>query len=394
VDPVLADLLAVPYDDQQTQGYGHTLREIYQQPDLWVLTAKHVIAAEPDLRAALANVRGIVLTGSGSSAYLGDCIRYAVQAGAGITTLAQASGELLLLGAVALPVERPLLLVSFARSGDSPESGGLLRYLLECAPEVTHLVVTCNRDGHLARDWGNKNSSASRVRVITLDDRTCDRSLVMTSSFTNMAVAGLGIGSCGRPEPYLASAEKLAEAGAELLSQWAGQLARVARRQFTRLIALGDGGCFGAARETALKMLEMTEGRVVTIAETSLGFRHGPMCALDDSTLLVVFLSSDPLRRAYQVDLLEEIARKELGGTKVIVGAAIPAQTLSEHDLGIELPELGVLSDNWASILFVVVGQLLGFFRCRAEGLQPDRPASNGAISRVVSGFPLHGILQ
>jgi tagatose-6-phosphate ketose/aldose isomerase len=230
--------------------------------------------------------------------------------------------------------------------------------------------------------------------VITLDDRTCDRSLVMTSSFTNMAVAGLGIGSCGRPEPYLASAEKLAEAGAELLSQWAGQLARVARRQFTRLIALGDGGCFGAARETALKMLEMTEGRVVTIAETSLGFRHGPMCALDDSTLLVVFLSSDPLRRAYQVDLLEEIARKELGGTKVIVGAAIPGQTLSEHDLGIELPELGVLSDNWASILFVVVGQLLGFFRCRAEGLQPDRPASNGAISRVVSGFPLHGILQ
>jgi tagatose-6-phosphate ketose/aldose isomerase len=283
-----------------------------------VLTAKHVIAAEADLRAALANVRGIVLTGSGSSCYLGDCIRYAVQAGTGITTLAQASGELLLLGAAALPVERPLLLVSFARSGDSPESAGLLRYLLECAPEVTHLVVTCNREGHLARDWGYNNPAASRVRVITLDDRTCDRSLVMTSSFTNMAVAGLGIGSCGRPEQYLASAEKLAEVGAELLSQWAGKLARVARRQFSRLIALGDGGCFGAARETALKMLEMTDGRVVTIAETSLGVRHGPMCALDDSTLLVVFLSSDPLRRAYQVDLLEEIARKELGGTKVI----------------------------------------------------------------------------
>jgi tagatose-6-phosphate ketose/aldose isomerase len=389
---VLGDLMAVPFHEQQVEGYGHTLQEICQQPDLWVVTANQVAGVMESWRSMLSGVRGIVLTGSGSSSYLGECVRYAVQAGTQRSTMAKPSGELLLYGAAALPVERPLLLVSFARSGNSPESGGLIRHLLECT-DVKHLVITCNQHGQVALGWGgNGNGSrASRVRVVTLDDRTCDRSLVMTSSFTNMAVAGLGLAECDRPKEYAANAAKLAEAGAELLSEPVSRLADLGRLHFDRMIALGDGACLGAAREAALKMLEMTEGRVATFAETSLGFRHGPMCALNDATLLVVFLSSDPLRRAYQTDLLEEINRKGLGGTKLIVGSAVPRESLSARDLAIELPGLDGLSDDWASILFVVIGQLLGFFRCRAEGLHPDHPASNGAISRVVSEFPLHG---
>jgi tagatose-6-phosphate ketose/aldose isomerase len=389
---ILGGLGALPPGDQDAAGYLHTLREICQQPELWEATANQVSGMLDEWRTLTGLMRGIVLTGSGSSCYVGECIAEAVQAATGTIATAISSGDLLLSGSRALPPVRPLLLVSFARSGNSPESAGLLRQMLEVEPEVVHLVVTCNPAGRLAADWANGHRDP-RVQVITLDDRTCDRSLVMTSSFTNLALSGLGLAYLGRAAEYRAAATALAEAGRVLLSAWSDPLARVAAGGYDRMIALGDGCSFGAAREAALKMLEMTDGRVLTMAETSLGFRHGPMCALRRDTLLLLLLSSDPLRRAYQMDLLGEVRRKGLGGSKVVVGCDIPVGALSESDLAIDLKELREVPDDWAAILHAVVGQLLAFFRCRAEGLQPDQPAATGAISRVVPEFPLHGVL-
>ena len=51
-------------------------------------------------------------------------------------------------------------------------------------------------------------------------------------------------------------------------------------------------------------MLEMNAGEVWTLAESYLGLRHGPMSAIRPDTLVVAFLSSDPLVRAYERDLL------------------------------------------------------------------------------------------
>jgi len=159
-----------------------------------------------------------------------------------------------------------------------------------------------------------------------------------------------------------------------------------------RLIAIGSGALQGAALEASLKMLEMTDGRVVTRAETCLGLRHGPMCALHDRSLLFLPLSSHPLRRAYQMDLLQEVARKRLGGWKVIIGGQIPSEILAPADLALEMPGLRGLGDEWVAIASVVAGQLLAFLRCRSEGLRPDEPAVGDSITRVVGEFTLHNL--
>ena len=391
---VISQLCAAPAEEQQARGYVHTLREICQQPELWEITARTMAGALDSIRPVVEEAGEVVLTGSGSSLYVAECIAHAIQVGAGKPVRAMPSGELLLLGPGALPPGRPLLAVSFARSGNSPESAGLIRRLLEDQPEVRHLVVTCNRQGRVAEAWGEGGAQRDpRVQVVTLDDRTCDRSLVMTSSFTSLAVAGLALGCVRRPADYLAGAEQAARLAKPLLADFTDRLAEAAGGGFNRLIVLGDGGSFGAAREAALKMLEMTDGRVVSMAETSLGFRHGPMCALHPNTLLLAFLSSDPVSRAYQVDLLDEIRRKGLGGTKIVVGAPAPREVLADRDVVVDLPGLDSLADDWAALLHVVAGQWLGFVRCRAEGLRPDEPAANGAISRVVGEFPLHGVV-
>jgi tagatose-6-phosphate ketose/aldose isomerase len=134
----------------------------------------------------------------------------------------------------------------------------------------------------------------------------------------------------------------------------------------------------------------MLDGRLTSFAETCLGLRHGPMCAIDGATLVVCFLSSDPLRRAYETDLLHELQRKGIGWRRVVVGRNIPAELLMEGDLGVELQGVDSLADDDLALLDVMVGQLIGFFRCIGDGLKPDSPSTSGVISRVVNDFTVH----
>lgn len=392
--PSFADLWETPSELRHSQGYAHTLSEIWQQPELWRETAQRVAAWLPEASGFLREAKAILLTGSGSSYFVGKCLATGIQQTLSIPVSAVESGEILMLGAAVLPPERPLLVVSFARSGDSPESWGLVQHLLDEEPEVRHLLITCNPQGRLARMWGEDGTDADpRVKVLMMDERCCDQSLVMTSSFTSMAVAGLGLAY--RPDGiarYLADAEHLAAAVSDLLENGLGALEDLPVSQVERMIAVGSGALDGAAKEVALKMLEMSDGRVLTRSDGCLGLRHGPMCALHSRSLLFLPLSSHPLRRAYQMDLLHEIHRKRLGGWKVIVAGSVPAEVLGPNDLAIELPQLRGLGDEWVAVASVVVGQLLAFLRCQSEGLRPDEPAVSDSITRVVGGFTLHNL--
>jgi len=210
----------------------------------------------------------------------------------------------------------------------------------------------------------------------------------MTSSFTNLAFASYGLS--GDTE-YIASVDRVAAATRSLLSNDVERLARFAGTGFRRAVYLGSGANFGAAREGALKMLEMNAGRIGTIAETYLGLRHGPMSYVNRETLVVCFVSGDPVVRAYEADLIKEINRKQLGAVKLLTGPVVPPELVNENDVVLEEPAVSALHDGYTAVRNVVVAQLLGFFRCRAEGLRPDSPSDRGVINRVVESFTLHG---
>jgi tagatose-6-phosphate ketose/aldose isomerase len=153
---------------------------------------------------------------------------------------------------------------------------------------------------------------------------------------------------------------------------------------------LGTGALLGAAREAALKMLEMTAGQVSAMSETYLGLRHGPMSFVHEDTLIVCFLSSNPTARAYECDLIRELDQKHLGLLKLVVGDEVPGDVVRDRDVVIDCPGLAEVGDDCAPVIDVVVGQLLGFFRCLREGLRPDSPSESGVINRVVQNFKLH----
>jgi tagatose-6-phosphate ketose/aldose isomerase len=228
------------------------------------------------------------------------------------------------------------------------------------------VLLTCNPEGALATRYAD----AKNVSRILLPERTNDRSLVMTSSFTNLWLAGRIVGGSAPDTAALARrAESLFEADSTAIAE-------AAASDFASAVYLGTGARYGAAREAALKMLEMTDGRVPTFAESFLGLRHGPMSALHEKTLLVGFLGREEPVRSYERDLLRELDDKQVRPKTILVGRG--------GDIDVDLPE----DDD--ALLGVVVGQLLAFFRCLAMGLRPDAPSASGIISRVVRRFEIH----
>lgn len=384
--PVVAELLSRTPDEQRRLGYFHTIREICQQPSTWLRTSSLLRAKAAGLQSALAGMESLTLTGSGSSEYAADCVRLALQNELGIVTGAIGGGMFLTHGKKALPPGRPGLMVSLARSGDSPESAAALALVLKGDADISHLILTCNQAGRLARDYSND----SRVSVITLARETNDQGLVMTSSFTNLVLAARFLGMVGDPDRYEELCDGLSRIASAFLKAHLGSLAAVGRDSFRRAVFLGSGSRFGAAREAALKMLEMTAGRVATLPESYLGLRHGPMSYIDKDTLIVCFLSSSPTLRAYEGDLIRELDQKQLGLRKVVVGESVPPELIRDHDVALECAGLSQLGDENVTVIDVIAGQLLAFFRCMAEGLKPDAPSEDGVISRVVQTFTLH----
>jgi D-galactosamine 6-phosphate deaminase/isomerase len=384
--PKAAELLARSPEEQRKLGYFHTLREICQQPSTWMQTCELMRSHAASLQSTLAGISSLTLTGSGSSEYAGDCVRLVLQNELGVVTQATGGGTLLAHGSRALAPGRPGLMVSLARSGDSPESVGALALMLRTQPEIRHLVLTCNETGSLARTYQRD----PRAAVITLGEETNDQGLVMTSSFTNLALGARFLGLLEQPERYRTICEQLSRTASDLIYEHLGALADVAKAPFKRALFLGSGSRFGATREAALKMLEMTGGRVSTMCETYLGLRHGPMSYIHKDTLVICFLSSDPTLQAYEADLLRELDQKELGLLKVIVGEAVPSDLVRENDVVLECEGLGQLGDENSPVIDVIAGQLLAFFRCLDEGLHPDSPSEDGVITRVVQTFALH----
>ena len=381
-----AELFGHSEEEQQRLGYFHTIREICQQPWTWLQTRDRMLASRDRLKEDLKGIHSLALTGSGSSEYAGECVRFPLQYELGIPTESISGGALLMYGGKALPPGRPAVLVSVERSGDSPESSGVVELLLSTEPQIRHVVVTCNEQGRLAQAW----HETKNVRVITLPRETLDKSLVMTSSFTNLLLAARFLGMIERTNEYRALCERLSQIASELLRSKLDVLARIAAADFRRAVFLGSGSRFAAAREAALKMLELTAGRVTTVCETYLGFRHGPMSSVHDDTLIVCHLSSDRTIRAYELDLLLELDRKRLGLRKVIVGENIPDFAVRNGDEVIECRGLSELGEDDDLAIHVVIAQLLAFFRCLEEGLLPDSPSEEGIINRVVEKFPLH----
>lgn len=349
-----------------------TLSEIRQQPEVWPATLECIAAS--NLKPVVQG-RAAIVCGAGTSAYAASAV-----AAGWTNALAIPTTDLLLYSKQEIARLAPGfaangVLVSLARSGDSPESTGVTARIQKMFPGAMHLAITCNQNGQLAK--------LPRVRSVVLDPRTNDRSLAMTSSFSNLVLAGLGIAEgevLAERLPHIADRVKNALASLEIAAQ------HLASRMPTRVMVLTSAGLTPLGKEACLKVIEMTAGRIIALPETFLGVRHGPMSFLCPDSLVLCVLSSDMDRRRYEEDLLRELKRKNLGHL-IVVGPAAPSSELAH----VFVPAMaGDLPDYLRTPFEIVFPQLLAYYLSLASDLDPDNPSPNGVITRVVQRFQLH----
>jgi tagatose-6-phosphate ketose/aldose isomerase len=365
----MSESLHMPAGADRQDEPLYTLPEIVQQPVLWPTTVARVRAAAEQLGLThrLSGVR-VLLTGAGSSAYAASSVASAWPCAVAVPTtdlVLDAERYLAEVGAV----------ISLARSGNSPESAAVVDRVRALHPEILQLAITCNHDSLLAQ--------SGLDGLIVLDPRTNDRSLVMTGSFSNLVLGGL---SLAQPEIVAQQTEPAIERARSLLPAIDVGCQRVAAGVRDRIVVLCSSPLLGWGREAGLKILEMTAGRFPVMTETYLGLRHGPMAFLRPDTLVLCLLSSDPTRRLYEVDLIEELRSKKLG---YIVGIAAQGDHVSGfHDV---LPAVVPSSpDDLRTPFEILIPQLLGYHLSLGLGLNPDNPSPDGVISRVVQGVKIH----
>jgi len=278
------------------------------------------------------------------------------------------------------------LWISFTRSGDSPEAIATVRAATDRLPHIRHLIISCNKNGRLLRDFAGHEQFES----IVLNDAVNDRGLAMTSSFTNMLVAGQCLANLDNLSNYELSLRVAQESAKRFMGRAADLSAELATSECSRVGFLGSGPLKAIARESALKVLELTAGRISTLWESCLGLRHGPLSAVDDQTILVSYISSSPMTRRYEADLVNEVVRKKLGAIQVAVSPTSETSDLAsaQHHLELGLPEH--FRDDYRAIIDIMFGQLLAMFLSMERGILPDSPSANGAISRVVSGVTVY----
>lgn len=346
---------------------GLTRAEILQQPELWPDTCSRVARGIENCHWFSPD-SSCVFTGAGSSAYAGVAAHAGYPAGVAVPTTD-------LLVESRPPFGANAVLVSLARSGDSPESVGVVRRVQRLFPKVRHLAITCNAEGQLAKFPG--------VTAIVLDPRTNDRSLVMTSSFSNLTLAGMCLRHAREVREALQIICDLVSRSFPVLDERARALAS---GDVSRVVVLASAPMMGWAQEASLKILEMSAGRVPVMTETHLGLRHGPMSFLRSDTLVLSILSSDRLRRRYEDDLLAELHAKKLGRIVVVAsdGASPPPFAERVPAMAPELP------DYLRTAFEIVFPQLLAYHLSLRSGLNPDNPSPGGVINRVVQGVRIH----
>jgi tagatose-6-phosphate ketose/aldose isomerase len=358
---------------------GHwTAQEIAHQPAVWAEAM--ALADGSDIAAwiaqALADPRTrVVFTGAGTSAYIGDSLVPVVSRHWGRTVESVPTTDLVAAPRSVFPADVPTLLVSFARSGNSPESVAAVDLADAVLPHCRHLVITCNPEGALAA------AAATRpdARLLVLPARTNDRAFAMTSSFTTMLLVAARLFGVIAAAPVAA--------GEAALRQGAVVARELVDAGFDRIVYLGGNALHGLARESALKMLELTDGQVVAMHETPLGFRHGPKTIVNETTLVVMFISNDPLVRAYDLDLLREL-RSDARAKRVFAIGGQAVDGAAGVDLVVEGLENAGEFDTIAP--FVVVAQLLALRRSASLQLTPDQPSRSGTVNRVVRGVVIH----
>lgn len=388
----MSSTFGITEEKMQETSSNWTVKEIYQQPATWEKTCRQIEEHKDEIQKFIDQVItqedfDVILTGAGTSEFVGNALFPHLTGLLNYKVKSYGTTDIVATPEAYLSRTKPTLLISFGRSGNSPESIGAVDAAESVCDNIYHLFVTCNKDGALSK----RAESTEHCYAINLTPETHDQSFAMTSSFSNMYLATYLCFHLNELDKVVAEVRKIAAAGQNFLdNQYSIPQTIVNEYDFNRIVYLGSNTLKGTSQESALKMLELTAGRVVTMYDTPLGFRHGPKSIIDDNTLTVVYLSDDAYTRQYEIDLIKEMSGQRKGNRIV----AVMSKTDEAVAALVDYTVVFGLEENHENVQlgldYILFAQTLAVLKSLSLSITPDNPCPTGEVNRVVKGVTLY----
>lgn len=377
-------------DELRKNNAINTASEIYQQPAVWKELVSTLSAQRKELNNFIRSIYEkhervrVILSGAGTSAFIGDMLVPVLQRenNASVQFDAVPTTDIVSNPEEYLQKDVPTIMVSFARSGNSPESVATVALGEQIVDHFYQVVITCNKDGQLAKDTKNDKNSIT----ILMPDKAHDKGFAMTSSFTCMLITAYTLFTPNDfDENVIAYAEKLIDSLPDNLN-------KILEFNFERIVYLGSGMLGQLSHEAALKMLELSAGKVAAIHESSLGFRHGPKSILNNNSMVVIFMSQDPYTRKYDMDILREVAGDDSDMKVIALTEKKDAEVINLADWTIPVTEASerLTGDFHLALLYVIFAQALALNKSLKLDITPDNPSPDGSVNRVVQGVTIY----
>lgn len=396
MEKVISKLLGLEISKLEDCSGLNTAKEMIQQPDTWRESVKNLIKNKIEIKSFIDSFLSkkefrIILTGAGTSAFAGEvCEPY-------LTSLLNKRVEAIATtDLVASPKSYfikyiPTLLVSFARSGNSPESVHAVNLATQLVDDLYQVVITCNENGKLAKNTVNDEKSL----LLLMPPQTNDLGFAMTSSFTTMVLNAMAVFNINNIENFSSDVDKLSNSVNDFIENNIEKVTSLSNEDFERIVYLGSSTSKGIARESALKVLELTSGKVNASYDTPLGFRHGPKSVVDDETVSVIYISNDEYTRQYDLDLAKEMLAHKKNDKVVIIGDNIEEDILNKADYVFNVENINYTVENEVLLPLqqIIFGQMLSFLKSVNLGITPDNPCPTGEVNRVVQGVILHELV-
>ena len=396
MEKVISKLLGLEISRLEDCSGLNTAKEIIQQPDTWRESVKNLIKNKIEIKSFIDSFLSkkefrIILTGAGTSAFAGEVCEPYLTSLLNKRVEAIATTDLVASPKSYFIKDIPTLLVSFARSGNSPESVHAVNLASQLVDDLYQVVITCNENGKLAKNTVNDEKSL----LLLMPPQTNDLGFAMTSSFTTMVLNAMAVFNINNIENFSSDVDKLSNSVNDFIENNIEKVTSLSNEDFERIVYLGSSTSKGIARESALKVLELTAGKVNASYDTPLGFRHGPKSVVDDETVSVIYISNDEYTRKYDLDLAKEMLAHKKNDKVVIVGDNIEEDILNKADYVFNVENINYTVENEVLLPLqqIIFGQMLSFLKSVNLGITPDNPCPTGEVNRVVQGVILHELV-
>lgn len=373
-------------------GASITTAEIKQQPDLWAETYALYKDKRSDIEAFLQKLSErhdrvrVIFTGAGTSAYVGETVLPYLKGKVdeqkweflSIPTTTLVSNPYQFLKA-----DFPTLLVSFARSGNSPESVAAVGLAEQLVKDFYQITITCAKNGELAKRAQDDTNNL----LLLMPEKSNDQGFAMTGSYSCMTLTALLVFDPLSVEEKLAIVKTIRQMGESVISR-EDSIQKIISADFDRIIYLGSGSLEGLSREAQLKVLELTAGKIVTAFDSSLAFRHGPKSFVNEKSLVFVFVSNNPYTRQYDLDILNELQQDDIANG--IYAISVVGETNYDGNTFLFDSDAHCVPDAYLALPFVMIGQTVSLLTSVKVGNKPDTPSPTGMVNRVVKGVTIH----